>query len=415
MDMRAVFISILASIALSTGAFGQGYEEYLSKADKSYESGDKEAANALYMKAAGEGSAEAHFALAYKYMLPPKESLYHYMEAAKKGHEKALEYALGGLLFQSGSIRTADPQKALDLYLEVKKSYPAIHLADEENKVRIMKMCAEPKGFDAEKFMEKYGVEEDTNADYGVWELAEEASRGGRFGKPDPELVFNLVIRGGWVPAEFESAVEETYKNWKAGVVKEFNICDHVTSGFGQGYCASLKEDEDETERGAKLEKIGERLGQGFEQLLDAANDSAVKFIEAKADCEEGHGGSGRAAWILGSGMEQKNQYLSLIEEVIGGFKPTPKSPLNISDQNLNQTYQEVMKKAKKVNEAEPNVSATPECIKQVQRLWIKYRDDSAKLFVRINPSIDEAAWKSWLTEVRVDQLKSIRELEDNP
>jgi TPR repeat protein len=130
MNMQAVFISILASIALSTGAFGQGYEEYLSKADKSYESGDKEAANALYMKAAEEGSAEAHFALAYKYRLPPKESLYHYVEAAKKGHEKALEYALDGLLFQSGGMRTADPQKALDLYLEVKKSYPAIHLAD---------------------------------------------------------------------------------------------------------------------------------------------------------------------------------------------------------------------------------------------------------------------------------------------
>ena len=73
---------------------------------------------------------------------------------------------------------------------------------------------------------------------YDIWELAEEASKGGRFGKPDPELVFNLVMRGGSVPDEFESAVNEVYHNWKNGIVMQFCICDHVVSDVGIGYCS---------------------------------------------------------------------------------------------------------------------------------------------------------------------------------
>lgn len=406
--MKIIFFFLIL-IIVSAESFGQEYEKYLLEANKIYESGDKEAAKRLYLKAANKGSAEAHFALAYKYIVTPEESVYHLSEAAKKGHSEALDHALDKLLFRANSLRKTDPQGALGLYYKAKKANPGINIHNEEDTLKVMKMCAEPKGFDAEKFMKKYGVE-DEDEPYHVWELAEEASRGGRFGKPDPELIFNLVIRGAEAPAEFMFAVEEAYNNWKNGVVKKFNICDYVSSGWGLGYCASKANDKNKKERDAKLNKLKERLGGDSEQLLNKAYDSAVKFIELKARNEEGHGGSGRVAWMLGSEMEQKNQYLNLIEKINEGFIPSSGNSFEKADKKLNETYQKVINELEKKAEKEKYFS-TQDDIRAVQRLWIPYRDSSVKLFVKINPSIDKNKWNTWFTEIRTKQLKEILEL----
>jgi len=407
-----VFIFLLLSTILVSGC-GGNYEEDLKQAEEAYQAGDKESAKALYSKAADKGSPEAHFSLAYKYRVTSEESIYHYSEAAKKGHGKALGYALEKLLFRANSLKIADPQGALSLYYKAKKANPDLDLYDEENKLKTMKKCAEIKGFDVDTFMKKYGVndEDDEFPFYDVWELAEEASRDGRFGEPDPELVFNLVIRGSWVPAELEYAVEETYKNWKNGEVKEFNICDYVTSGAGMGYCMSRADSEDKKDREAQLVDLEEKLNKNASPLLREAYASAVKFIEKKAVCEEGHDGTGRAAWMISSEMKQKNAYLKLIADVQGGFKPTPANSFDKADELLNKTYKETIKglEAKKDDTLFPLPSVDE--LREIQRLWIPYRDASVKLFAILNPSVDEAMWKSWLTEIREKQLKDILSL----
>ncbi len=411
--MKIIIVSSLAFMLFTTEAFGQEYKEYLLKANKSYESGDQETAKALYLKAAEKGSAEAHFTLATKYSATPEEEIYHYSEAAKKGHAEALDYALDMLLFRANSLRLGNPQKALALYDEAKKANPDLTLYDEENKVKVMKMCAEPKVFDAEQFIKKYSVKEyevEGGNYYLVWQLAEEASRGGRFGKPDPELVLNIVIRGGAVPAELMSAVEEVYANWKNGVVKEFNICDHITSGSGMVYCASIKDAEKEEEREIKLHTLQEKLGGNAEPLLDRAYGSAVQFIESKASNEEGHGGTGRVAWIIDSEIEQKDQYLELLEKIRAGFVPAPENSFAKADQQLNETYMHVLHELRKKSE-EDNYPVTPDELREVQRLWIPYRDASVELFIHMNPSIDKNSCKSWLTEKRIQELKLVLEL----
>jgi uncharacterized protein YecT (DUF1311 family) len=258
------------------------------------------------------------------------------------------------------------------------------------------------------KFLKKYGVE-DEDGDYpfyDVWELAEEASRGGRFGKPDPELVFNLVIRGSPVPAEFVSAVEETYKNWKNGTVKEFNICEHITSSWGITLCTWRKDAEEEKDRERKLSYLYDRLPEEFGPLLRDAYDSAVEFIGEKTSYEEGHGGTGMVAWIKQSEMEQKNEYLELVAQVREGFMPDTTKPFHEADQKLNKTYKEIMQKIK-TRDHDPGKPQFSE-VKRVQRLWIPYRDTSSRLFAAINPNSDEYMWKSWLTEMRTAELRLI-------
>jgi hypothetical protein len=220
----------------SSSEGGQLNEEELN------ELGETEAAKNIYLEAAKLGSAEAHFSLAYKFVVSRPKAIYHFSEAAKKGHPKALAGALDALLFRANSLNLADPKRALNLYYIAKKANPKLTLYDEKIILKVMKMCSEPKEFDAAKFIEKYDLPDNIDRNpYYVWEFAEEASRGGRFGEPDPELVFNLVMRGGWAPAEFVSAVMATYENWKNRVVEKFDICDHVTSHSGSIYCTSRR------------------------------------------------------------------------------------------------------------------------------------------------------------------------------
>jgi uncharacterized protein YecT (DUF1311 family) len=64
-------------------------------------------------------------------------------------------------------------------------------------------------------------------------------------------------------------------------------------------------------------------------------------------------------------------------------------------------------KSAIKENRTEVNVNG----VRSVQRLWLKYRDSSALLFSKINPSISEQEWSNWLTAIRIQQLKEVPEL----
>lgn len=404
-----IFTFLLLSSILFAGC-GSDYKEDLKQAEKAYEAGDKESAKKLYIKAADKGSAEAHFAIAYKYNVTPQESIYHFSEAAKKGHEEALSYALDALLFRANSLERANPQKALEVYKQAKKANPSLKLYDEDVKLKTIQMSIEPGVFDAKAFCKKYNVlPDDDDAMYHVWMIAEEVSKGGRFGKSDPKLILQLVSRGGWAPAELEYAVEETYKNWKNGVVKEFNICDFITSGGGMAFCASRADDKDEQDRNAKLKVISQKFDGRARKLLDVAYASAVKFIESKTSNEEGHGGSGRGAWIIGSQIEQKNEYLELVEKVRAGFKPATKNAFVKADRKLNETYKKVMAKLKKKVD-DYNVPRVDD-VRAVQRLWIPYRDANVKLFMAINPAVGEDVWKSWVTEVREKQLVEILEL----
>ncbi|MDD5736704.1 MAG: lysozyme inhibitor LprI family protein [Candidatus Omnitrophica bacterium] len=383
------------------------YTQDLKQADQTYEAGDRDAAKELYLKAAKKGSPEAHFAIAYKYNVTPEESIYHFSEAAKRGHDEALDYALDALLFRANSLERANPQKALEIYKQAKKANPKIRLYDEDVKLKTIQMSVEPGPFDWKAFCKKYNVTpHDDEAMYHVWVIAEEASRGGRFGKPDPKLILQLVSRGGWAPAELEYAVVAVHKNWKSGTTKEFNICDYITSGGGMAFCASRADDQDGKDRNKRLSDIRQKLNANSRKLLDAAYSSAIKFIETKAFNEEGHGGSGRGAWVIGSQMEQKNAYLDLIEKVRSGYKPSPKSSFVEADRKLNETYKKVMAKLKK--KADDYNMPRVDDVRAVQRLWIPYRDANVKLFMAINPAIGEDVWKSWVTEIREKQLKKI-------
>jgi uncharacterized protein YecT (DUF1311 family) len=89
------------------------------------------------------------------------------------------------------------------------------------------------------------------------------------------------------------------------------------------------------------------------------------------------------------------------------GFNPYCKHSISKNDQILNQTYKLVIKNIQN-REQEYSEQVTVEDVKIVQRTWIPYRDSSAKLFTILNPSVSEDVWKSYLTQIRIEELKSL-------
>jgi len=408
---RLLFILFVFS---AVAAFGQDVQEWLSKADKYYEAGEKEKAQECYRKAAELGSAEGHFALAYRFVVTKAEAIFHFSEAAKAGHPEALRYALDALLFRANSLIVADPQKALEVYELAKKRNPSVELLDEEEMLDVIKKCAEAGPFDAEGFIRKYQLQIDAGFEerfYSVWELAEEASRGGRFGRPDPKLVFQLISRGGCVPTELILAVTDYYEAWKSGTAKEFDICDHVTSGLGQTYCSELALGEAEEDYEEELRSIIDAVGEKAKGLVEPASLAAEEFIVAKAEREEKHGGSGVGAWVNQSIIEQRAQFLNTVKKINGGYVPPHVDDLAISDRTLNETYRSVIEKLKVTPVEGANfIGVDAASVREVQRLWIPYRDRCAALFARLSSGTTEAFWKSWLTQIRTQQLRKIFE-----
>jgi uncharacterized protein YecT (DUF1311 family) len=397
------------------------YRQDLQHANELYDADDKESAKKYYEKAAEQGSAEADFMLSYRYILPEDQTIFHYARAARKGHEGALEGILEYIFFCPSSLEIANPQMALEIYNEAKSVNPSLKLYNEEETVEVLKMSAEPGEFRAKEFIEKYAIQLSKGSStcghsFDIWELAEEASIGGRFGKPDPKLILQLASRGGCVHQELISAVKETYKNWKAGVVKEFNICDHITSGCGGTFCALRQKSQHEKENLEKLQNFSQGLTKEVGPFLDKAYESTNKFIEEKTIYEEMHGGTAAHAEAINSSIQQQSDYLELITKISKGFKPQSANTLQKIDQELNSTYAKVIQKTKQLESSVlvglqlPNIDE----VRAVQRLWIISRDDNAKLFSILNPSVSNEVWKTWLTELRELQLKDfIEKLEE--
>ena len=402
--MKIIILSFLMVLNALVPLWGQTAEQNLAAADKAFQAGDQAGAEKLYRKAAEEGSAEAHFALGYKFSLPGNEGLIHFIEAAKMGHEKALDSALEGLLLRADSLKNSDPQKALDLYETAKKANPNLKLFDEEGTVKILKMCAEPKGFDADAFIKKYGITDEEMDGYGIWELAAEASKGGRFGKPDPLLVFNLVMRGSQVPAELAGSVEATYKNWKKGVVKVFDPCDFITSGMGQGYCARREEEKAEAKRAAKEKSLIVKWPKDQQKAFDVLKKASADYFEARSRNEVDLSGTARGAFVIEEEDSLKvNFQKALTNFEKGKFPQFTGKDFKITDYKLNDLYSRIMK----LKDLQ-NGTVTPEGVRMAQVKWLPYRDAWVRFATLRYPGVSSESLKTWLAQERLAQLEDL-------
>ncbi len=406
---------IILIIMLLTIVYSANAIENLDTANKLYKQNKKEEAKKYYLEASKNGSAEAHFKLAYQYRVDKKNAIYHYSEAAKLGHAEALEHALDYLFFRGNDLILANPKKALEIYYIAKKKNSKIKIFDEEGTVKLLKIASEVPLLDGENLIKEYQLEKDEGFQtysYYIWELAEKASRGEKFKNPTSELVLQLIIKGGDVPAELGGAVSDYYDIWKnKKELIEFDICNYVTSGSGMSLCARRQEERENNKINKELSSILTEINITDKKVLYNSYKITSEYLEAKVWNEEGHDGSGYAQWATDSLLDQKNEYLNLIKKIANGFIPECKGSLTENDTTLNKRYKEIREKLKKSPVSGMRMSITEEDFKKVQRLWIPYRDRNVKLYIAISKQKDINFWKNYFTIQRIKEYDSLEDI----
>ena len=115
-------------------------------------------------------------------------------------------------------------------------------------------------------------------------------------------------------------------------------------------------------------------------------------------------------AYFFKSIIEQKTAYLNLVERTNKGEGLDSIITGNNVDRNLNDAYQKVIKQLTKKPITDIKMPITADNVRQVQRLWIKYRDSSSLLLAQIEPDIPQSKWSNWMTKIRTRQLLEILE-----
>lgn len=388
----------------------QSAGEWVQKANALYGQNKKQEAKALYEKAALLNSAEAHFYLAYRYALSDDDRLFHYKQAALKGHGEAMGYFLDEAFFRRNDLFKADPFLSLDVYEKGKKANPAMQFYNEAERIRSIRYAVEAGPFDANAFVKKYSIDTGKmNQFYSVWEIAEEASRRqGRFADVDHKLLLQLISRGGGVPAELMIAIDTAYKVWKGKQKFEFDICNYVTSGYGMGYCARRGAAASEVQINKRLTKLTAGLKNGSGKYLKPAYTATAQFLEAKVWNEELHGGSGYAAWATESLVKQKREFIELIENLNSGKMPKDVTGVRDNDDRLNSVYNEALVKLRKKPLTDFNAEVNADGLRRTQRLWIPYRDATVALLYAMRPDVKKQQWMNWITEQRIRELTAL-------
>jgi hypothetical protein len=199
-----------------------------------------EQARALYRKADPSGSCPEQLVAAYVASSGQGERLFLDMEAARGGDMQALRAALDRL-YVDRRDPFGDPSLALELYNAARNANPKVSFEGAAEVAELLKMAVAPGPFDMEAFLNR-----DTLADWRqraasfresmggptffLWELAEEASVGGRFGKPDAQLALQLAARGAGSLAERLAAVRAAHANWNGNATAKFEYRRYLPS-----------------------------------------------------------------------------------------------------------------------------------------------------------------------------------------
>ena len=188
-------------------------------------------------------TAQEHYDYAYQNYMPFEGSVFHYGEAAKKGHEKALRRVLDLLFYRAANnYKKADLALAMEIYNQAVSVNPAVRIIKD---IAVLEKCIEVGAdkFDLEAYINEHDLEnlDITENFYYFWERARE--HGAKMQEGDDQLLpLKLVCRTGWVPNELAGVVNELYNHHIYNEKPEFDICDHVTSEHGKLYCNIIED-----------------------------------------------------------------------------------------------------------------------------------------------------------------------------
>lgn len=244
---------------------------------------------------------------------------------------------------------------------------------------------------------------------YPVLQLAEAISKRNAYKKDNNRLVLQLICHEGFMaPLENEVAVKDAYHHWQSGEHFLFNICNYVSSGATQGFCAERRANQQELDRKHALKNVLSKLKPDQQNAVNEAYKAAINFYTEKADKEEFNAGTSRAAYSFESVSTQKNQYIARISNTLEGKLPLEFPDYEKADRTLNDVWHKVKARLEGKPITDLNMTISFSGVRDVQRQWLVFRDKTASMLAMLNPGVTVQQWKGRLTQERTKELLSI-------
>jgi hypothetical protein len=112
---------------------------------------------------------------------------------------------------------------------------------------------------------------------------------------------------------DFYHLVKLKAANWAGD---NFSLCDDITSGFMQGWCADLQERFDHEERKRKLETITAKWTLAEKAAFQSLELAAKVFFVASSRNEVDLTGTGRAAFEIEAQADLENGFVAALERL---------------------------------------------------------------------------------------------------
>lgn len=396
----------------------------LFEADVYFNLGEAGRASELYAKADPSGSCPGDLLAIYQATHGGAEELYNQMQACRRGDMSALASTLGTVFFERKD-GSGSPALAYDLYRAAKMANPTGTFQGEQEASELLKMATAAGRMDLEAILKAHGISWDRAAEpYFLWELAEEASAGGRFGGSDAGLVLQLISKGSALPEERAAAIRWAYSNWTSNLPGHFNTDDHTSFRGGKFHlysAAGLPESWREDHKARCVSLLEQAKQRQIELLGESTLNAAYKLAALKSKNlylpQEENGALSTAVFF----HSQFEQSLRLVEAVFSGVKPKPSktegNPMDSFKKWRAAAPLKVPAHLEKGGQKKPDgvclAFSDPEELRKVLFNCEAFLEQCAALFHKVSSDVALETWQSFLVaHVQQDLGEEARALE---
>ncbi|MBS1189758.1 MAG: hypothetical protein H6R10_1550 [Rhodocyclaceae bacterium] len=191
-----------------------------------------------------------------------------------------------------------------------------------------------------------------------------------------------------------------------------FDVCDDVTSGLMQGFCAAVAERQSDRDRTRRLARLLRNMPAAQQPAFDRLEKAAEAFAQARGELETDAMGTARAAMAIAASGTESDLFVQDLERFEKGDLPRfTKAQFDQLDRALNQVFRKIMQAKTAAGGDTLGFSTIGKAdVRSAQKLWLKYRD-AWVAFGRLRyPAVEPHGWMALLTERRVAQLTEMLE-----
>jgi uncharacterized protein YecT (DUF1311 family) len=224
----------------------------------------------------------------------------------------------------------------------------------------------------------------------------------------DLDLAARLACANvGGAPAEVEGRLQHIRDMQTKSVKDTFDICDDITSGLMMGYCQSIRSQIANVRRKATLDSLLQTWSDQDRIAYTPLRKAASSFFTERSTNELDLSGTARAAFSIQESDALEDDFQSLLlQSASCALTAYSASDLMKADAQLNALYGVLMK-----DTLSHWGTITREGIRSTQRAWVHYRDAWVAFGAIRCPATTSNAWKTLLTNARIEQLKELIEI----